>query len=132
MMPLRAATKIELNSRLAREIDTWIKNRKKTWQGLFIDAKLTQGISTNIKRGANPHPTVLVKLARAMNLPVYKLFYWAEYMTETEMEDFINKSDLTPEEIQLIETYRELDPVHADIVLRVVRGFRLGDDRKLT
>ena len=131
-MPLRGATKIELNSRLAREIDTWIKNRKKTWQGLFIDATLTQGISTNIKRGANPHPTVLVKLAKAMNLPVYKLFYWAEYMTETEMEDFINKSDLTPKEIQLIETYRDLDEKHADIVLQVVEGFHLGDVRKLS
>ena len=53
-------------------------------------------------------------------------------MTETEMEDFINKSDLTPEEIEMIETYRELDEKHARIVLQVVEGFRLGDARKLS
>ena len=48
------------------------------------------------------------------------------------MEDFINKSDLTPEEIEMIETYRDLDEEHARIVRSVVRGFRLGDDRKLS
>ena len=51
---------------------------------------------------------------------------------ERHMEDFINKSYLTPEEIEMIETYRDLDEEHARIVRSVVRGFRLGDDRKLS
>ena len=98
------------NNRLFKYIDDHLNNRGITWQELCVEkAKVGNGVSTGIKKGSTPQPATLIAIANAMGTLPLDLFREAGYLTPSQYELLLQRSDLSEKELKLLKIFNALE-----------------------
>ena len=128
----KEAIKPQKDNKLFKYIDDYVTSRKITWQELCVEkAKVGNGVSTGIKKGATPQPETLISIARAMNTLPLDLFREAGYITPSQYELLLQRSDLSDKELKLLELFKSLDDDSQDLWEKVGRAMLWrAEDRK--
>ena len=128
----KEAIKPQKNNKLFEYIDHYVTSRNITWQELCVKkANVGNGVSTGIKKGATPQPATLIALAQAMGTLPLDLFREAGYITPSQYELLLQRSDLSDKELKLLELFKSLDDDSQDLWEKVGRAMLWrAEDRK--
>ena len=119
----KEAIKPQKDNKLFKYIDDYVTSRNITWQELCVKkANVGNGVSTGIKKGATPQPATLIALAQAMGTLPLDLFREAGYITPSQYELLLQRSDLSDKELKLLELFKSLDDDSQDLWEKVGRA----------